>query len=66
MIGLISGKHEDAENANYAVKVAYLYRLINDAELGIDISHEGNLKKGKLSSKVKRIKDFVYLIECHK
>ena len=31
VIGIVCAKHEDAENANYAIKVSYLYSLINSS-----------------------------------
>ncbi len=64
VIGIVCAKHEGAENANYAVKVSYLYNLINSSNLGIDISGNNNVKSKKLSKKVKKLRNYVYLIEC--
>lgn len=64
VIGIVCAKHEGAENANYAVKVSYLYNLINSSNLGIDISGNDNVKSKKLSKKVKKLRNYVYLIEC--
>lgn len=64
VIGIVCAKHAGAENANYAVKVSYLYSLIASSNLGIDISGNDKVKGKSLSKQVKRIKDFVYLIEC--
>ena len=64
VIGIVCAKHTGAENANYAVKVSYLYSLITSSNLGIDISGNDKVKGKSLSKQVKRIKDFVYLIEC--
>ena len=64
VIGIVCAKHAGAENANYAVKVSYLYSLITSSNLGIDISGNDKVKGKSLSKQVKRIKDFVYLIEC--
>lgn len=64
VIGIVCAKHADAENANYAIKVSYLYSLINSAKLEIDISNNNHEKSKKLSEKVKKFKSHVYLIEC--
>lgn len=64
VIGIVCAKHAGAENANYAVKVSYLYSLITSSNLGIDISGNDKVKGKSLSKQVKKIKDFVYLIEC--
>ena len=63
IIGVVCGKHLDAENANYAIKISYLFSLISSSDLGIDISGK-EIKEKKLSKQVKKVKDFVYLIEC--
>lgn len=63
IIGVVCAKHADAENANYAVKISYLYSLINSSKLGIKVADE-NINKRKLSSMVKKVKKYVYLIEC--
>ena len=64
VIGIVCAKHEGAENANYAVKVSYLYNLINSSNLGIDILGNDKVKSKKLSKKVKKLRNYVYLIEC--
>ena len=64
VIGVVCAKHAGAENANYAVKVSYLYSLITSSNLGIDISGNDKVKGKSLSKQVKKIRDFVYLIEC--
>lgn len=64
VIGIVCAKHADAENANYAIKVSYLYSLINTSGLGIKMSDNNKVKSKTLSKKVKQVKPFVYLIEC--
>lgn len=64
VIGVVCGKHSEAENANYAIKISYLYSLLNSSKLAIELP-SNNLKNKELSKKVKIIKDFVYLIECN-
>ena len=57
-------KHADAENANYAIKVSYLYSLVNSSGLGIKMADGNRVKSKSLSQKVKQVKPYVYLIEC--
>lgn len=64
VIGVICAKHADAENANYAIKVSYLYSLVNNSGLGIKMVDNNKVKSKSLSQKVKQVKPFVYLIEC--
>lgn len=64
VIGVVCGKHSEAENANYAIKISYLYSLLNSSKLAIELP-SNNLKNKELRKKVKIIKDFVYLIECN-
>ena len=64
VIGIVCAKHIDAENANYAIKVSYLYSLVNSSGLGIKMSDNNKVKSKSLSQKVKQVKPFVYLIEC--
>ena len=63
VIGIVCAKHSDAENANYAVKISYLYSLLNSSDLGIKLP-DNNVNEKKLSNIVKKVKDYVYLIEC--
>ena len=64
VIGIVCAKHTNAENANYAIKVSYLYSLINSSGLGIKMADSNKVKGNSLSQKVKQVKPFVYLIEC--
>lgn len=64
VIGIVNAKHADAENANYAIKVSYLFSLINGSDLGIKMPENNKVKSKSLSKKVKKVKPFVYLIEC--
>lgn len=65
VIGIVCAKHADAENANYAIKVSYLYSLINSSDIGIKIADKNKVSSKSLSQKVKEVKPFVYLIECN-
>lgn len=64
VVGVVFAKHTEAENASYAIKISYLYRLLESSGYNIDITANNKIRNKKLSSKVKKIKDFVYLIEC--
>ena len=64
VVGVVCGKHSDAENANYAIKISYLYSLVNSADIGVVLEGQSKVKDKKLSAKVKNFKGFVYLIEC--
>ena len=64
VIGIVCAKHADAENANYAIKVSYLYSLINSSGLEIKLSDNNKIKSESLSKKAKQVKPFVYLVEC--
>lgn len=64
VVGIICGKHSGAENANYAIKTSYLFRLIKSSDLGIDLTQHKNIKADKLSTRVEKIKNYVYQIEC--
>lgn len=63
VIGVVCGKHANTENVNYAIKISCLYSLLNSSNLGIELS-ENVIREKKLSKKVKKVKNFVYLIEC--
>ena len=64
VIGVVCAKHAEAENANYAIKVSYLYSLVNSSGLGIKMSDNNKVKSKSLSQKVKQVKPYVYVIEC--
>ena len=64
VIGVICAKHADAENANYAVKVSYLFSLCQDLDIDVTHSKKKVNKSKSLSKKVKIVQPFVYLVEC--
>lgn len=64
VIGVVFAKHTEAENASYAIKISYLYSLLDSSGYKIEINDRNNISNKKLSTKVKKVKDFVYLIEC--
>lgn len=64
VVGVVCSKHKDAENANYAIKILHLYNLLESSDYKIELPEKNSVKDKKLSSKVKKIQPFVYLIEC--
>ena len=64
VIGIVCAKHADTENANYAIKVSYLFNLVNSSGIEIKMPDKHNVTNKSLSKKVKQVKSFVYLIEC--
>ena len=64
VVGIVTAKHADAENANYAVKINYLASLISNKNLDIKLADNNKIKGKSLKKKVKAVKNFVYLIEC--
>ncbi len=64
IIGIVNATHGDAENVNYAIKISYLNSLIHNSNLNIDINKHNKIHAKRLSKKVRKIKDYVYLIEC--
>jgi hypothetical protein len=66
VIGIIRAKHSEAENAGYAVKAIYLENLIKSSGISASITRASKLHSSSLSKKVKKVKGFVYKIECSK
>jgi hypothetical protein len=64
VIAVISAKHTGAENASYAVKISYLTNMVELSGFAIQINDVNNIVSYDLPSQVKKIKNFVYIIEC--
>ena len=64
VVGIVTAKHAEAENANYAVKINYLASLIANNHLDIKLADSNKTKGKSLKKQVKMVKNFVYLIEC--
>ena len=63
IIGIVSAKHPDAENATYAIKANYLSNIIMKNQ-DIEKFPTTNILKGvSLSEQVKLLKKFIYIIE---
>lgn len=66
VIGIVCAHHAGAENAGYAIKTSYLKILIESAGLNINFPANNTISTLSLAEKVKRVKKFVYYIECSK
>lgn len=64
VIGIVVSSHANAENVEYAIKTAYLKILIESAGLNIVFPNNNTISAMSLPEKVKRVKNFVYYIEC--
>lgn len=63
IIGIINAKHSGAENVSYAIKSSYLLNLIELIEPSINLNKLNTISKLNMPSKIKQIKQFVYIIE---
>lgn len=66
VIGIVVAHHKGAENVGYAIKTSYLKNLIESAGLNIKFPANNTISTLSLTEKVKRIKNFVFYIECSK
>ena len=66
IIGVIRAKHSDAENAGYAIKAIYLENLIKSSGISASVPRTNKIHSKSLTKKVKKVKGFVYKIECSK
>ena len=64
VIAVISAKHTGAENASYAVKISYLLNMVQLSGEAIQVNDVNTIANDDLPSQVKKVKDFVYIIEC--
>lgn len=66
VIGIVSAKHQGAENVGYAIKTSYLRNLMESA-ISSDILPSNNKITGlSLSEKVKLVRNYIYYITCTK
>ena len=66
VIGIVVAGVPGAENVGYAIKTSYLKILIESAGLNIQFPANNTISALSLAEKVKRVKDFVFYIECSK
>jgi len=64
VIGVVVAGVPGAENVGYAIKTTYLKILIESAGLNIKFPANNTLSALSLAEKVKRVKNFVFYIEC--
>ncbi len=64
VIGIVCAHHAGAENAGYSIKISYLKLLIESAGLNITLPTNNTISTLSLPEKVKRVKNFVFFIEC--
>ena len=64
IIGIVVAGVPGAENVGYAIKTSYLKILIESAGLNIKFPTSNTIATLSLTEKVKRIKNFVFYIEC--
>lgn len=66
VIGIVVAGVPGAENVGYAIKTTYLNILIESAGLNIKLPANNTISTFALAEKVKRVKNFVFYIECSK
>ena len=66
VIGIVVAGVPGAENVGYAIKTSYLNILIESAGLNIKFPAINSISALSLAEKVKRVKNFVFYIECSK
>lgn len=64
VIGIVVAGVPGAENVGYAIKTSYLKILIESTGLNINFPANSTLSTLSLAEKVKRVKNFVFYIEC--
>lgn len=66
VLGIVVAGVPGAENVGYAIKTSYLKILIESAGLNIRFPANNTISTLSLAEKVKRVKNFVFYIECSK
>ncbi len=66
VIGVVSAKHEGAENVGYAIKTLYLRNLVDSYASVSIIPAKNTVSAQPLPGKVKAEKNYVFFIECSK
>jgi S1-C subfamily serine protease len=64
IVGIINAKHTGAENVSYAIKIPYLYNLIQVSGKNIQLNNQNTLRGKRLSDQVRDIRKFVFIIEA--
>ena len=66
VIGIVVAGVPGADNVGYAIKISYLKILIESAGLNITFPTNNTVATLSLAEQVKRVKKFVFYIECSK
>lgn len=66
IVGIVSAKHQGAENVGYAIKTSYLRNLIESYVSTSLLPSSNQVSTLPLTGKVKSIKDFVFMVKCSK
>ncbi len=64
LVGIVNAKHKGAENVGYAIKTSYLKNLIESSITTSILPNDNQTVGLPLTSKVKSLKNFVYMISC--
>ena len=64
IIGIVVAGVPGADNVGYAIKTLYLKVLIENSEINIRLPANNTVSTLSLAEKVKRIKNYVFYIEC--
>ena len=64
VIGIVSAKHQGAENVGYAIKTSYLRNLMESAVTINILPQTNKIGALNLSGKVKSVRNYVYYITC--
>ena len=64
LVGIVNAKHKGAENVGYAIKTSYLKNLIESSITASILPNDNQTAGLPLTSKVKSLKNFVYMISC--
>ncbi len=64
LIGIVNAKHTGAENVSYAIKASYLSNLAESASNTSILPSSNSISGLPLSEKVKKLKNFTFMITC--
>lgn len=65
VVGGLNKELDLAENVGYAIKTSYLKILIENAGLNIPLISNNSLANLSRPEKIKKVRNYVYYIECH-
>lgn len=64
LIGIVNAKHKGAENVGYAIKASYLNNLVESVTSSSILPNNNSVSSLDLTSKVKNLEKFVFMIVC--